>query len=104
MIGETKEWLPELAERAKGLKVDGGFEEGTDVGPVISPQSRERIEALIESAEKEGATILLDGRGYRPSKYPKGNFVSLSLHSYKLNRLGLLIWIHDRLDLQSSPT
>jgi malonate-semialdehyde dehydrogenase (acetylating)/methylmalonate-semialdehyde dehydrogenase len=57
------------------LKVNGGFEEGADLGPVISPQSKERIESLIASAEEEGATILLDGRGYKPSKYPNGNWV-----------------------------
>jgi malonate-semialdehyde dehydrogenase (acetylating)/methylmalonate-semialdehyde dehydrogenase len=78
MVGETKEWLPEIAERAKALKTDGGFEEGADLGPVISPQSKQRIEELIASAEQEGATILLDGRGYKPSKYPNGNWVSPS--------------------------
>jgi malonate-semialdehyde dehydrogenase (acetylating) / methylmalonate-semialdehyde dehydrogenase len=76
MVGETKEWLPELAELAKQLKVDGGFEEGADLGPVISPHSKERIESLIASAEAEGATILLDGRGFTPEKYPNGNWVA----------------------------
>ena len=75
MVGETDKWLPELAEKAKALKVDGGFEDGADLGPVISPQSKERIEGLIAGAEKEGATILLDGRGYKPEKYPNGNWV-----------------------------
>jgi malonate-semialdehyde dehydrogenase (acetylating)/methylmalonate-semialdehyde dehydrogenase len=75
MVGETKDWLPEIAEKAKQLKVDGGFEAGADLGPVISPQSKERIESLIASAEEEGAAILLDGRGYKPAKYPNGNFV-----------------------------
>ncbi|KAL2808360.1 Aldehyde/histidinol dehydrogenase [Aspergillus granulosus] len=74
-VGETKEWLPEMAERAKALNVNGGFEEGADLGPVISPESRKRIVELIDSAEKEGATILLDGRNYKPEKYPNGNFV-----------------------------
>lgn len=77
-IGETKEWLPEIAERAKKLNVNGGFEDGADLGPVISPQSRSRIEQIIASAEEEGATILLDGRGYKPEKYPNGNWVRLS--------------------------
>jgi malonate-semialdehyde dehydrogenase (acetylating)/methylmalonate-semialdehyde dehydrogenase len=70
MVAETKEWLPELAEMAKGLQVSGGFESNPDLGPVISPQSKARVEALIASAEEEGATILLDGRGYKP-KDPK---------------------------------
>jgi acyl-CoA reductase-like NAD-dependent aldehyde dehydrogenase len=77
MVGETKEWESEIAERAKALKTDGGFEEGADLGPVISPQSKQRIEELIASAEQEGATILLDGRGYKPAKYPNGNWVSV---------------------------
>ncbi|KAF5011920.1 hypothetical protein F66182_15306 [Fusarium sp. NRRL 66182] len=76
MVGETKEWLPELAERAKQLQVNGGFEPGADLGPVISPHSKKRIEDLIASAEKEGATILLDGRGYKPEKYPNGNWIA----------------------------
>ncbi|KAF2403905.1 methylmalonate-semialdehyde dehydrogenase [Trichodelitschia bisporula] len=75
MIGETKEWLPELADRARALNVNGGFEEGADLGPVISPQAKARIEDVIASAEKEGATILLDGRGVKPAKYPNGNWV-----------------------------
>ncbi len=61
---------------AAKLKVDGGFEPGADLGPVISPQSKQRIEALIASAEAEGATILLDGRGFVPPKYPHGNWVA----------------------------
>ncbi|KIW07737.1 methylmalonate-semialdehyde dehydrogenase (acylating) [Verruconis gallopava] len=75
MIGETKDWVPEIAERAKALNVNGGFEEGADLGPVISPEAKKRIEDIIQSAEDEGATILLDGRGFKPEKYPNGNFV-----------------------------
>jgi malonate-semialdehyde dehydrogenase (acetylating)/methylmalonate-semialdehyde dehydrogenase len=77
MIGETKDWVPEIAERAKDLQINGGFEEGADLGPVISPESKKRIEELIASAEEEGATILLDGRGQKPpsEKYANGNWV-----------------------------
>jgi len=75
LVGETKDWAPEIAERAKELSMNGGFEEGADLGPVISPQAKERIENLIATAEKEGATILLDGRGQKPAKYPNGNWV-----------------------------
>lgn len=74
-VGDTDKLLPRLVSMAKSLKVGNGFEEGVDVGPVISPQSRQRIEDIIASAEKEGATILLDGRGATPSGYPNGNWV-----------------------------
>src|SRR5271154_5361663 len=68
MVSETKEWLPEIVERAKTLKVDGGFEPNADLGLLVSPQSKKSVEDLISSAEQEGATILLDGRGFRPEK------------------------------------
>jgi malonate-semialdehyde dehydrogenase (acetylating)/methylmalonate-semialdehyde dehydrogenase len=80
-VDNTIDWLPEIAERAKSLKVNGGFEEGADIGPVISPQSRDRVIGLIDNAEREGATILLDGRGLKPKKYPNGNWVRSSATS-----------------------
>jgi malonate-semialdehyde dehydrogenase (acetylating)/methylmalonate-semialdehyde dehydrogenase len=79
VVGEAKSWIPELVERAKTVVADGGFEEGADLGPVISPQSRQRILELIDSAEKEGARILLDGRRYAPAKYPNGNWVGATI-------------------------
>ncbi|KAF8242369.1 putative methylmalonate-semialdehyde dehydrogenase [Wilcoxina mikolae CBS 423.85] len=81
LVGEAKEWLPEIVEKAKQLNVNGGFEEGADLGPVISPQSKERIENLIQSGVDEGATLLLDGRGYKPEKYPNGNFIAPTILS-----------------------
>ncbi|ORY80365.1 methylmalonate-semialdehyde dehydrogenase mitochondrial precursor [Protomyces lactucae-debilis] len=74
-VGETKDWMHDLTERAKALKCSGGFVEGTDLGPVISKHSKQRIEGLIESAEKEGATILLDGRNFKVDGFPDGNWV-----------------------------
>lgn len=74
-VGETREWVKDIVESAKRLNVNGGFEQGADLGPVISKQSLARIEDLIASAEKDGATIALDGRGFRPEKYPNGNFI-----------------------------
>lgn len=71
----TESWVEDLVASAKTLRTDGGFEEGADLGPVISPHSKARIESLIASAEEEGATIALDGRNYAPPKYPSGNFI-----------------------------
>lgn len=75
LVGESRSWISEIAEKAKLLNVNAGFEDGADLGPVISPQSKERIESLIQSGVDEGATLLLDGRGFKPEKYPNGNFV-----------------------------
>lgn len=76
-VGDTHSWLPELVTKAKALSVNGGFESGADLGPVITPQSKSRIEALIESSVTQGASLPLDGRGFRPqdSKFSRGNWV-----------------------------
>ncbi|KAJ1953887.1 hypothetical protein GGI12_005914, partial [Dipsacomyces acuminosporus] len=74
-VGETAGWIPEIVERAKLLKVDGGFEEGAELGPMITPQALQRAESLIQSAVDEGASVILDGRGVSVPKYPKGNFL-----------------------------
>ncbi|CAO1427363.1 unnamed protein product [Diamesa hyperborea] len=74
-VGESRKWIPELVERAQKLKVSAGHEPGTDVGPVISPQSKQRILDLVQSGVDEGAKLVLDGRGVTVEKYKNGNFV-----------------------------
>ncbi|KAH7104235.1 methylmalonate-semialdehyde dehydrogenase [Auriculariales sp. MPI-PUGE-AT-0066] len=78
-VGSAHDWLPELVERAKALKVNGGFEVGADLGPMISPEAQARAERLIGSAETEGGTLLLDGRGIKVERYPHGNFLGPSI-------------------------
>ncbi|GAO13988.1 uncharacterized protein UV8b_01933 [Ustilaginoidea virens] len=74
-VGAARHWLRDVAASAAGLRVDAGFEPGADLGPLISPASRARVLGLIDAAERDGATILLDGRRYANPKYPRGNFV-----------------------------
>jgi len=57
------------------LKVSSGFQPGVDLGPVISPEAKKKIEHLIGTAEKEGAKVLLDGRNFKVAEFPNGNFI-----------------------------
>ncbi|KAI0094784.1 methylmalonate-semialdehyde dehydrogenase [Irpex rosettiformis] len=75
LVGNAQSWIPDLVERAKQLKVNQGFEQGTDLGPVISPAAKDRINGLIGSVHEEGGKILLDGRNYEVPGYPEGNWV-----------------------------
>jgi malonate-semialdehyde dehydrogenase (acetylating)/methylmalonate-semialdehyde dehydrogenase len=59
----------------KKLKVNAGHEPGTDIGPVISKESKKRIHDIIDKSEKQGAKILLDGRNIKVKNYENGNFV-----------------------------
>ncbi|CAO3672761.1 unnamed protein product [Umbelopsis ramanniana] len=80
-VGEAQDWIPELIERAKALKVSYGMEPDTDVGPLITVQAKERVERLIQSSVDQGAKLLLDGRGYKPKGYENGNFVGPTIIS-----------------------
>jgi malonate-semialdehyde dehydrogenase (acetylating)/methylmalonate-semialdehyde dehydrogenase len=52
-----------LVEAASGLRVGPGDAADTDVCPLVAPEARERLAAALERAEREGAALLLDGRG-----------------------------------------
>ena len=67
--------IPEIVERARKLKVNGGMEAGADVGPVVSKRAKERVEKLIQSGVDQGANLVLDGRGVSVPGYEKGNFI-----------------------------
>ena len=75
-IGEAqKTFRDSIAEAASKLRVGNGLEDGVQMGPVITPQSKERVEHLIGVGEKQGAKILLDGRHAKVAKHESGNFV-----------------------------
>ncbi len=75
-IGEAqKTFRDSIADAASKLKVGNGLEDGVQMGPVITPQSKERVESLIGLGEKQGAKVLLDGRKAKISKLDGGNFV-----------------------------
>jgi len=74
-VGDSKNWIPEIAAKAKKLKVTEGNQPGVDLGPLISPQSKQRVEGLIQSGVEQGAKLALDGRGIKVAGYEKGNFV-----------------------------
>ncbi|KAK4701187.1 hypothetical protein P7C70_g5053, partial [Phenoliferia sp. Uapishka_3] len=78
-VGDAQSWVPELVERAKGLKVGSGFDPETEIGPLITPAAKERAERLIASAERDGGKITLDGRGVEVPGFPNGNFVGATI-------------------------
>jgi len=75
MVGDARKWLPDFVERAKKLKVNAGSDRDADLGPLVSPQAKTRVESLIEQGVKEGANLLLDGRNLTVKGFESGNFV-----------------------------
>jgi malonate-semialdehyde dehydrogenase (acetylating) / methylmalonate-semialdehyde dehydrogenase len=75
-VGEAqKTFRDSIADAASNLRVGNGLDDGVQMGPVITPQSKSRVESLIATGEKQGAKVLLDGRNAKISRYEAGNFV-----------------------------
>ncbi|MFQ6033537.1 MAG: CoA-acylating methylmalonate-semialdehyde dehydrogenase [Candidatus Bipolaricaulia bacterium] len=72
IYGPLKERFIEAASR---IKVGDPLDETTQMGPVISRQHQERVLSYIEQGLKEGARLLLDGRGIRIEGHEKGYFI-----------------------------
>jgi malonate-semialdehyde dehydrogenase (acetylating)/methylmalonate-semialdehyde dehydrogenase len=75
-VGEAQRTFRDaIADRAASLKVGYGLDEGVQMGPVITGQSKSRVESLIERGADEGASLLLDGRNPDVPGRPGGYFV-----------------------------
>ncbi|WP_404398812.1 CoA-acylating methylmalonate-semialdehyde dehydrogenase [Idiomarina loihiensis] len=80
-VGAAKEWIPEIAEAIAKVRPGAWNDENAAYGPVISPQAKERVEALITQGEKEGAKLLVDGRNCKVDGLPDGNWVGPTVFS-----------------------
>ena len=70
-----KTFRDSITEAAASLRVGNGLDEGVQMGPVITPQSKTRVESLVGQSEKQGAKVLLDGRGAKIPGCAEGNFI-----------------------------
>ncbi|WP_296175492.1 CoA-acylating methylmalonate-semialdehyde dehydrogenase [Psychrobacter sp. UBA2769] len=74
LVGAAGEWIDDIKAKAEGLVVSAGKDD-KDLGPLISPAAKARVEHLIGTGVEEGANLILDGRGITVEGFEKGNFV-----------------------------
>ncbi|WP_201589361.1 CoA-acylating methylmalonate-semialdehyde dehydrogenase [Psychrobacter fozii] len=74
LVGAAGEWIDDIKAKAEKLVVSAGKHD-KDLGPLISPAAKARVEHLIGTGVEEGASLILDGRGITVEGYEKGNFV-----------------------------
>src|SRR5271166_7165826 len=74
-IGEAqKTFRDAIAEAASSIKVGYGLDAGVQMGPVITRESKQRIESLIATGVSDGAKPIVDGRNLKVANYESGNF------------------------------
>ena len=71
-----------LAERTRALKIADGMADGAEMGPVVTLAAKQRIEKLIGEGVEQGATLVVDGRGYRVPDRDSGFFVGGTLFDH----------------------
>ena len=62
VVGDGDPLVRAVAERARALTTGPGTDPGSDMGPLITRAHRDRVAGYLESAEAEGAKVVLDGR------------------------------------------
>jgi len=88
-VGESKQWIDELATQMAALRHGHWQDSGAAYGPLISPQARQRVLRLIEQGKAEGAECLLDGSQCTVEGYPNGNWVGPTLFRGVTTKMGL---------------
>jgi malonate-semialdehyde dehydrogenase (acetylating)/methylmalonate-semialdehyde dehydrogenase len=75
-VGDAKNIFTEqMADAATERIVGYGLDAGVQMGPVITAQSKTRIEGIIADGEKQGVNVLVDGRNKSVSGYDDGNWI-----------------------------
>ncbi|HEV3091829.1 MAG TPA: aldehyde dehydrogenase family protein [Candidatus Cybelea sp.] len=68
-------FVERLVERAQRIRVGDGFDPQTEMGPIVSPLHRERVESYIKTGVDEGAQLLCGGERLGGA-LAAGNFVA----------------------------
>ena len=74
--------MAELETRARALKVGPSLEPGSEMGPVVTAEHRQRILGYIDAGVAQGATLVVDGRGLVVAGHERGFFVGPTLFDH----------------------
>ena len=62
-VGDVADPLIEaVRERMSRIKIGPGLEQGSEMGPLITREHRDRVASYLETATQDGATVVVDGR------------------------------------------
>jgi len=65
-VGDAGDALVEkIRQKAAKLPIGPGDQHGVEMGPLITRAHRDRVKGYVDAGEKEGAKLVLDGRGFR---------------------------------------
>ncbi|HJR86455.1 MAG TPA: CoA-acylating methylmalonate-semialdehyde dehydrogenase [Acidimicrobiia bacterium] len=71
--------LPHITARIAKLRTGPGHDPDSEMGPLVTPEHRDKVVGYIGQGEAEGADLVVDGRGYSPEGYEGGFYVAPTL-------------------------
>ena len=73
------EVVKRLAPRVRALKIGPSTDKEAEMGPIITRESLTRVKGYIDAGVREGAELVVDGRGLQMQGHEKGYFVGGTL-------------------------
>ena len=92
-------WWPGFATRPGEVKVGPGRDQASEMGPVVTPEAKDRIVGYVDRGITAGATLVVDGRGLTVTGHEGGFFVGPTPVRPRHHRHGHL----HRRDLRPGP-
>ncbi len=71
--------VEKVRERTERIVVGPGRAEGSEMGPVVTPEARDRVKGYIDGGAAAGATVVVDGRDLTVEGHADGFFVGPTL-------------------------
>jgi malonate-semialdehyde dehydrogenase (acetylating)/methylmalonate-semialdehyde dehydrogenase len=83
-VGEktAEELIGRLEPRVRALKIGPGTDREAEMGPLVTAQHREKVKNYIDIGEREGAKLVVDGRGFKMQGYENGFFLGGTLFDH----------------------
>jgi len=79
-VGDAADRLvPKIRERIGELKVGPSFDEGVQMGPLVTKEHRDKVAGYVDAGEASGASLLEDGRPLRVPGHEEGFFIGPTL-------------------------
>ena len=67
--------MEKLVPRVESLKIGPSTDTQADYGPMVTKQLLDKVRGYIDTGVKEGAKLVVDGRGFKLQGYENGNFI-----------------------------
>jgi malonate-semialdehyde dehydrogenase (acetylating) / methylmalonate-semialdehyde dehydrogenase len=83
-VGEkaATELMARLEPKVRALRIGPGFDRDAEMGPLVTAQHRDKVKKYIDIGEREGAKLVVDGRGFKMQGYENGFFLGGTLFDH----------------------